>query len=480
MNETQMGNRIATHRGNDFWSGRTCQLEYSLGAKQVTKPTKITWYRDNGLAWDNGVQKIVDEFKKQTGVELVITDPAHNQYQEKVKLAFASGDVPDVIDVNGADYVNYAMNGALWDMTAAVKRSKIFAKFNQKYLNAEKINGRLYGMPAAVATAPVTYMRKDLLDKFGLEVPTTYKEFYNVLKVFAKNGYIAYTAPGLISSDPTNTVNYVREFYQNAVPDFIQKNGKWVDGMAQPEMKQALKRLKDAYAEGLIDKEIITNKTSTCRDKWISGKVGVFTYWPGSWFATLGDQVKKAVPGAETIAIPAIKETKYIAGTAYVNAITSKAQNPEGIFKYFIEYIHNGEKGTLLWSHGVEGVHYQKNADGSYSPLPTILDPKVLCSKFIIEVGCNMESNYRDPIVPDKTVTESMDVMKKGYATSGLKPPSESYNRNNADLLTLKSKIIAQIVVGDLSVDQGLADYKNQAKSLVDPILSEFNARNSR
>ena len=42
-------------------------------------------------------------------------------------------------------------------------------------------------------------------------------------------------------------------------------------------MKAALQRMQDAYKEGLIDKEVVTNKTSTCRDKF-AGNVGVFNY----------------------------------------------------------------------------------------------------------------------------------------------------------------------------------------------------------
>lgn len=73
---------------------------------------------------------------------------------------------------------------------------------------------------------------------------------------------------------------YLREFYQDASPEFIKdEEGFWIDGMTQPSMVDAVERMRTAYAEGLINLEIVTNKISTYRDKWYAGNVGVFTYW---------------------------------------------------------------------------------------------------------------------------------------------------------------------------------------------------------
>ena len=76
-------------------------------------------------------------------------------------------------------------------------------------------------------------------------------------------------------------------------------------------MKAALQRMRDAYKDGLIDQEIITNTTSAARDKWYAGNVGVFNYWAGTWNQSLEDRLKANVPGAQVVALPAIKGIKY-------------------------------------------------------------------------------------------------------------------------------------------------------------------------
>ena len=154
----------------------------------------------------------------------------------------------------------------------------------------------------------MTYVRKDWLDRLGMDVPTTYDEFIEMLTRF-KNEIpectAPYTAPGLKSTQA------LPEFYQGATADYVKVDGKWVDGMAQDNMLTALQNLQDAYTAGLIDQEAITNTTSSCRDEWYAGTVGCFPYWGGLWGETLTVRLKQNVPDAEVIALPPI-EGRYL------------------------------------------------------------------------------------------------------------------------------------------------------------------------
>jgi putative aldouronate transport system substrate-binding protein len=457
-------------------------VETQKPAAEVTKPTVITAMLDTTfLIPEVGQAQFLEEYKKQTGIELKVTQPAHNQYYEKVNLAFASGEAPDVVELGGTPLVNYSINGALYDITKLVDSSAVMKNIDQKYKDAVKVDGKMYAFPIQVGNGAITYLRQDWLDKNNLKVPTTYAEYINVLKVFSddpdKNGKkdtIGFTAPGLIG-DETPFAMYMREFYQDAEPDFVKKNGKWVDGMTEPEMKAALQRMRDAYAQGLMDKEIITNKTSTCRDKWNAGKVGAFTYWAGSWNLNLDNDLKKAVPDAKMVAIPAIKETKYIDRVPTTLAITSKAKNPEGIFKHLIEFMHDGDKGTLLFTDGVENVHYKKNADGKVELLPNLNDPKKLAIKSYIDFGLNLEKNFKNPLTLDPRVETSLATFNANSKSAVLLPASEEYSKASADLLTSKKEVISKIVLGEMSVDDGLAKYSKDNKSAIESILKSFN-----
>ena len=110
----------------------------------ATKPTVINAMLDTTfLTPEIGQTQFAEEFKKKTGIELKITQPAHNQYYEKVNLAFASGEVPDVVELGGTPLVNYSMNGALYDITKLVDASATMKNIDQKYKDAVKVGGKV-------------------------------------------------------------------------------------------------------------------------------------------------------------------------------------------------------------------------------------------------------------------------------------------------------------------------------------------------
>jgi len=451
-------------------------------SENVEKPKTITAMLDAGIVKvAQGQKQFCEEFQKETGIELKVTQPNHNEYIQKVKMSFASGDIPDIVEINNDNMVQFANNGALYDMTDLIEHSDVFQNIlkdekAQNTFNAVKVKGRIYGCPEENGTGVVSYIRKDLLDKAKLKVPTTYDEFITALKAFAKmktedgKAIIPYTAPGL---DPQSQ-NYLPEFYQNTTGTFELKDGKWIDGFTTDAMKDTLTKMQAAYKEGLLDKEIVTNKTSTCRDKWYAGQVGVFSYWTGAWAITLTDKLHKSLPDAEVVPMPALEGTKYSRRVPATVAITAKAKNPKGIFKYFFEYVHGGEDGTMLWTHGVKDVHY-KVENGKYETLPCLDDPKTKFTRAIVDIGANLETNYKDPFPIDPRITESNKILAQAEKTTPLCPPSDSYYKNGGTLQTLRSQITANVVIQGKSAGDGISQYKSQAGAKVEQILKEFN-----
>ncbi len=70
--------------------------------------------------------------------------------------------------------------------------------------------------------------------------------------------------------------------------------------------------------------------------------------------------------------MPTIKETKYIERAPIALAITSKAKNPEGIFKYLIEFMHDGDEGEMIFTNGVKDLNYTVK-DGVTAKVPSKL-----------------------------------------------------------------------------------------------------------
>ncbi len=448
-------------------------------AAEVAKPTKITAMMTTIMTKENGLDDVCAEYKNKTGIELQITKPDHTQFYEKVNLSFASGDVANVIELGSTYYPNYATYGALWDMTDAWEKSTEPVKsiVDESYVDAIRIGGKLYGFPMQKGNGTVTYVRQDWMDELGLKAPTDYNEFLDMLRAFKTKGanIIPITAAGLYNSENPYDM-YLREFYQDARPDFVLKDGKYVDGMLEPEMVAALERMRQAYSEGLIDKEIVTNKTSTCRDKLFANLAGCFNYWAGYWNKTLEENLVAAVPTAKLTPLPGIKEAKYIERVPTAMVITSASQDPEGIFKYFIEYSHDGGEGQMLFTHGVEGEHWKVDENGKTVALPFKETPDKLVEKTLYSPELSI-TNFDDPIVLDERVANSLEVFKANSQMDAIPKTSDVIAATLPEINTIKSETINKIVFGEYTVEEGLKQYQAKAGEFIDTMLNELNSQ---
>ncbi len=430
----------------------------------------------------------VEEYEARTGIKVNFTKPVHNEYYQQMALAFTSGNIPDVLEIGSTYYPEYAKNGALWDMTEAWENSELKASgiVDEAFVESAKIDGVLYGFPMARGNGTVTYVRKDWLDNLGMEVPTDYEQFVEMLKAFTENDpdgngqkdTYGLTAPGLINTETPYDI-YLREFYQDAKPDFYFNGSEYVDGMSEPAMLDALQRMKDAYRAGYIDQEIITNKTSTCRDKFYGGQVGVFNYWAGNWQVTLENNLKAANPDAEIIAIPPIEGVTYIERPSLMMAITNKAENPEGIFKYFIEYSHDGGEGQLLFTRGVEGEKDQKGYayyidNGEYFQNYDPENPDKLYEKVFFSPELSI-TKFDDPFTFDERLKSSLATFQASSEIYPLPKASDAISLYLADLVVIKNTAVADCVMGELTPEEAVAQYQEQGATMIEAILADLN-----
>ena len=255
--------------------------------KEVTKPEKITIMVDTTLVNQaNGRDAFEARWEKLTGIDLVINQPDHSAYYDVMQQTMADPDQwPDVLIMSSTYYSDFAANGALWDMTEAWENSntKNSGRFTgDSVIEGLKINGHLYGFSPARGNGCVTYVKKAWMDKAGItKAPTNWEEYAAMLDAFSKLGVDGKTtygtsAAGFIGNEAPYT-NYLPEFYQDAYPSFILKDGVYVDGFTQPEMEAALARLKEGYDKGWIDPTTLTNSTKDCRNKFYDEQFGVFT-----------------------------------------------------------------------------------------------------------------------------------------------------------------------------------------------------------
>ena len=412
----------------------------------------------------------------------------YNSYNNQVALAFASGDLPDVLILSAEYYAAYADQGALADISSYWESSetKASGRINETYIDNLYIDDKLYGFTPRRGNGCMTYLRQDWLDKLGLSTPTTYDEYLNVLRAFVnddpdgngKKDTIGVTAAGIMNIEAPYT-NYLPEFWQDAYPDFYEKeDGTWVDGFGEQATADALQRLKDAYSEGLIDIEVATNKTSTCRDKFYAGQIGTFTYWAGKWAATIDESLKQTHPNASIVGIEPIKEIgEYLEKHSLVIAVTNQCENPGGVFKYLFETMIDGDKGQTIFNYGAEGTHYTLD-NGKMALLP---DPEVptstFTSIFIDPLLCVADWINGDPMAESRNplIQTSDDIFINNSKLAPNIVSNDTMSNYTATLLDIRTVIATEVVTGDTSVEEGMASYKEQTSEMVAEVLASLN-----
>lgn len=464
---------------------------------------------------DNGQADFEKQWEDAVGVDLEIQQLDHSGYVDAVGRLFAGGDYPDVIIMSADMYAQYAPTGLLWDMTEAYENAEFQARMDLPAINEGlKKDGKLYGFAPTYGNGCVTYIKKAWLDALGINAADikTYDDYYDMLKRFHDedpdgNGVNGDTygvvAAGFLGNEAPY-INYLPEFWQDAYPAIVQDaSGTWVDGFQTDATKQALLRLQQAYADGAIDPETLTASTKIAREKWFSndqtGSSGVFTYWAGSWYQTLTDNLIKNEVDAELVQLAPIAEVgAYLNREAPVWCIIDDGDGnnarEQAIFDAFIETMMDGDVVQTLWTYGAEDVHWSTKAetfttnpgtdnekvyeyaDGEFHLKPSPNDPNSVWKKNHLDpalVVCGLTNGYVDQ---SDLAAEGNKFFTENCVDAPISPASETYTNETGTIYDAKLAVVTEVVVNGGDVDAAMETYVSTVGSIIDQCLAELNA----
>lgn len=141
--------------------------------------------------WTNYIR----EEMNKVGINVEFIAVPRNEETTKIQTMMASGTAPDVImtyDPTLAE--SYYVQGGTYDLSPYIDGENQ-AKNLKAYVTDQVLDlgrntkGELWAVPArrSITARQNVFIRKDWLDKLGMEVPTTPDELYNVLKAFKDN-----------------------------------------------------------------------------------------------------------------------------------------------------------------------------------------------------------------------------------------------------------------------------------------------------
>ena len=432
-------------------SGGELATSSTLAKKATSQPIKKPESISMLINSDKDLSGFRTAYESLTGIKLDIEQISEG-YENSLRLKQASNSFNyDVFTDNFSHSTDY--EAVAWDMLDTWKESTSQGKLliDSTYIDSLKLKGKLYGFPVNTGSLSGVYIRGGALEK----APQTYDEFIEALK----SNNLTFSGP-FKDCSPEEIDIYFRPFFQDANPDiyYNQFIDKYVDGFSENAMVAALERLQLAYSEGLIDSSLWEYSESD----FINGlEIDEFDSFSTS--RTVKEEYIKL----------SLKNINNIISLPPIWVIPANAPNPEGVFKHFIMFSHDGGRGQTLFTYGIsEDFANENNLTFNYSIDESKVYTKAEGFDYLIINPTHSLTKWQDPFNNSGIFNLSFKLIKESNITIYPMPYSPS---SFDEINSLKLDLIKRTVLGEMTAKECVAKYQEESKELVNTILSELN-----
>lgn len=346
----------------------------------------------NALTKDLEEIPYINDISEEVGVDIDWTY-VRSGWEEQKNPILSSGELPDVFiaSIDNNDIATYEnlflpLNDLIEEHAPNIQR--MFEEMPEVKELATNVNGKIYGLPSVIPHRPksevIPMINKVWLDNLGLEVPTTFDEFYEVLKAFKEedpngNGEAdeipfdwgpdmgPYSAVSLLGAYGNYTVNSSDWFN-------VAKDGTHVYIPETDDYRKLVEFLHELYVEGLINQEVFTQDWDQFFARSQNPKAATVGYTIGwSFDQRVGrweDEYEVISPIAAEEGIDPIWPTDPLGMRTEENrAVVAKdTEHPELVIKWLDSFY--SEEASAQGYYGSFGIGVEEK-DGEY----IVLDP---------------------------------------------------------------------------------------------------------
>ena len=280
---------------------------------------------------------------------------AGGDYETRLNLAIATGEVPDLIRFeNATQFDNMRTAGRLVDLTdyfanyAYPVVHELMGLDGGEALSWGTVGGSLYGLPdigIMYGSPRMLFMRRDWFEDTGLDMPTTIEEWFHAARTMA-------------DADPANrfAIGQDNRLLRNHMADlmgpanaFGAQPNAWVEdgqgglvwGTLDTRMMYVLEIYADLFAQGYIDQGFTTLTGGPLGEQLTSDRIAAIssaTWLPGwplaaAFEADGTDWIIQPILPSETLDGPLRVQADAPAGR--LSAVRAGFEHPEAIFKIF-------------------------------------------------------------------------------------------------------------------------------------------------
>ena len=424
-------------------------------------------FQDSGRLTSKDTDMVHQAIIDHTGVDLSLNYVSDN-VEQKFSLLVTGDTIPDISVLTYDMYMEYAKQGAFYDITDLVDKYPNLMKYvPEAYWESVKVDGKIYGVPTANVEGKYNlYFREDWLENLGLKVPETRDEFTEVLRAFTEDD------PDQNGKNDTygmgnNDFTAIYAMFGIYPGYYHEEDGKVEIDSISRNYKECLEYIQELYKAGYIDPEIFTDTAEQYRQKVNQGKFGCFS----GWWSEMGSFVRdygftESQPDGKLIAVkPPADESKgqgMVAAYAMSNIICFSFKDEDKIDRLlnFTDWISTDE-GYRICKYGIEGIHWAlENGELTYN---ATTDPDKMRLDGEKMEGADAETYsilQRMDIYPEQLTEDAFrDAFEQAvanpmYRNLFIRLSSEEYSMYNADLVKLTDEMRVKYILGDASFDK--------------------------
>lgn len=248
--------------------------------EEVAVPSEISFFTyysgDNKVLVDETLARMKDDYPDLTVNILHRSDDDGTEIRTKA----ATGDLPDVFEVQSAVKAELEANGDLMILDEIVEGSGFLDDFIPGSYDCKKsADGHWYNFAGGIPEPFTIFYNEDVFAECGLEQPKNFDEFKNVITTLKDNGYIPMSCFGMYSWPLVMLYDMavVAEGQYRGVTALAAQEAVATD----PEYLAAAEKIQEVVDLGMFATDVFSTDADPAMELLISGRAGMWC--TGAW-----------------------------------------------------------------------------------------------------------------------------------------------------------------------------------------------------
>jgi len=363
------------------------------GAAAQSRPKVVIWAPgDSGTVTDWSTDPILQAVQEATGTEIELSKAGWDSYLDQVNAAIAGGEVPDVIGTidhsNRTLITQWVRDGVVAPFEGEVGAAapNVLRQYERNpTLDELKVDSQVDMKPVSwgdgnYPNMGLLHVRRDLLDKYGMEPPDTFDQYFAFLAAAKADGAtgVIFGAGGAAGVGPGGGVGPAISAFAGAygLPflGWVKTDEGYRYAAVQPAMRDALLLFRRMVAEELVDPSSWEVEPNDARDRYVAGTGASLIYNGGGHIGRIQNDMDLAGSGYREHLLAApdagagsrgyLAEPQFYGGT-FVSGLDG---NDPVAAARVLDFL-SSEEGIKLTALGIPGRDYEE-VDGQITLLP--------------------------------------------------------------------------------------------------------------